>query len=184
MFGDYQYLGYMYGLSGASSRHPCLWCLVTSEEMQLPSCERLHVLRRTLNSIKEDFQRFTDDGMDLKRAKLFNNCIDEVFFDIDLSQVCCPGLHLTLGIVLKFFNMMESYAVSCDIDIALITRDASVKLDASFDELIRRIGVLKGELQELETSYTTLQDERNWIIISTEERDRAKVNFSHISKRF
>ena len=173
MFGDYQYLCYMYGLSGASARHSCLWCLVTGDEMQLPPSGRLHVLKRTLDSIKQDFFCFVEDGKNLKRAKLFNNVIDEVFFDIELSQICCPGLHLTLGIVLKMFNMMESYALTCDVEIALLKAKSDDGLftaeDNAFMELIEQVGALKSEMQELESTYTTLQDECNWIVISNAE---------------
>ena len=173
MFGDYQYLCYMYGLSGASAHHSCLWCLVTGDEMQLPPSGRLYVLKRNLDSIKQDFFCFVEDGKNLKRAKLFSNVIDEGFFDIELSQICCPGLHLTLGIVLKMFNMMESYALTCDVEIALLNAISDNGLftaeDNAFMELIEQVGALKSEMQELESTYTTLQDECNWIVISNAE---------------
>ena len=109
----------------------------------------------------------------MKRAKLFNNVIDEVFFDIELSQICCPGLHLTLGIVLKMFNMMESYALTCDVEIALLKAKSDDGLftaaDNAFMELIEQVGALKSEMQELESTYTILQDECNWIVISNAE---------------
>ena len=120
MFGDYQYLCFMYGISGASGRHCCIWCLTTAEEMQVPLSERKDIVTyRTLDNIKEDHCRFVSDGKNINRAKLFNNVIDEIFFKIPLSQICCPGLHITLGIVLKIFNILEAYAISCDIDIAV-----------------------------------------------------------------
>ena len=31
MFGDYSFLATLYGLSGAASKHPCLWCHKSSD---------------------------------------------------------------------------------------------------------------------------------------------------------
>ena len=42
-----------------------------------------------LDSMLLDHQRFMEKGRgDLKKAKLFNNCIEYPFFNIPLSQVC------------------------------------------------------------------------------------------------
>ena len=70
MFGDYQYLCYMYGLSGASARHSCLWCLVTGDEMQLPPSGRLYVLKRTLDSIKQDFFLFCRRWQEFEKSQI------------------------------------------------------------------------------------------------------------------
>ena len=145
MFGDCQYLCYMFGLSRSSARHSCLWCLATAEEIQLASADRDHVMKRTLQLMKDDYKLFLSDGKILKRAKFFNNVIDDVFFDIPLTQVCCPGLHITLGIVLKIFNMMETYAFSRDVEIALIKSQSNEMLqdDHSFTDLVQKVAVLK-----------------------------------------
>ena len=43
-FSDYAFLAEMYGLTGATGHHPCLWCTVTIKDMQLApkdnSCNR------------------------------------------------------------------------------------------------------------------------------------------------
>ena len=36
LFGDYEYLCSMYGITGANGKHPCLFCTITSSDMQLP----------------------------------------------------------------------------------------------------------------------------------------------------
>ena len=170
MFGDYQYLGYMYGLSGSSARHSCLWCVSTSEENQLPP--RSDMQPRTLETIKADFERFVMDGRNVKNAKFFNNVIDEVFFDIPVSQACIPGLHLTLGIVLKIFVLLEAFALSCDIELACKKAENAETYDdadSSFMEWIEHISKLKSEVLEIEAAFASVQDERNWAAISQDE---------------
>ncbi|XP_070546861.1 uncharacterized protein [Ptychodera flava] len=54
--GDYLYLAMMYGLSGASGKYFCLWCLVTSTEAALPP-EQQDIQPRTLEQIKEDHRK-------------------------------------------------------------------------------------------------------------------------------
>ena len=102
---------------------PCLWCLITLEELAIPLTIRGPCIRRTLASIVADHNRFLLSGGNLKNAKNFNNCIDEPFFNIELSQVdvnndmisyrcsdmhlrimqvCLPGLHITLGVFKGF----------------------------------------------------------------------------------
>ena len=90
MFGDYDFLCQMYGLSGASGKHPCLWCTVTSEEMQLPPAQRTAAaIERTLESMKNDLATFRGRYKgNLKNAMNANNVIDEPFFNIPLDQVC------------------------------------------------------------------------------------------------
>ena len=70
-----------------SGRHFCLYCLTTSDKLQLqPSIESLDL--RTIDSILHDHCRFMQCGGDRRRAKEFNNVIHEPFFkSIPLSQV-------------------------------------------------------------------------------------------------
>ena len=35
LFGDYDFLCAMYGLSGTSGRHPCLWCEISSDMLKI-----------------------------------------------------------------------------------------------------------------------------------------------------
>ena len=55
LFGDYEFLANMYGISGASGRHPCLWCHITSDMMKVPisMCASTNFLLRTLDSLKK-----------------------------------------------------------------------------------------------------------------------------------
>ena len=89
MFGDYDFLGMIYGISGASGKHPCLWCTATTEDIRLhPAKRKEQSSLRTLDTIKEDLKKFrTTFKSNLARAKDANNVIDEPMFDIPLDQV-------------------------------------------------------------------------------------------------
>jgi len=45
------------------------------------------------------------------------NVIQERFFDIPLTQVCIPGLHINLGIIFKFVKEMEATSKKLDFKI-------------------------------------------------------------------
>lgn len=70
-------------------RHCCLWCEISSDSLKEPRAQRdaLKFPHRSLERIKADHRRYIADGGDIKKAKFFNNVINENFFDIDLEQV-------------------------------------------------------------------------------------------------
>ena len=102
--GDYEFLTRMFGLSGASGtkntptvftsvtgmsipsgRHCCLWCLARSDQLKNPPSS---FTPRTTDTIISDHHRFVAAGANLKRAKEFNNTIDEPFFrELPIDQV-------------------------------------------------------------------------------------------------
>ena len=101
--GDYEFLCYMYGLSGAtgtysqtsleikfekcsSGRHRCLWCLIASNSLITPRQQHGRHTPRTLQGIQADYARFFASGGELKNAKHYNT-IGSHFLDIDLDQV-------------------------------------------------------------------------------------------------
>ena len=55
--------------------------------MQSPCNERGKHTARDLTSLTSDLKRFRDDGGNIKRAKLFNNVIDDPMFNVPLDQV-------------------------------------------------------------------------------------------------
>ena len=77
----------VYGLSGASGRHPCLWCLIKSSEMKIPLSSRGRSITWTVEGILDDHDRFVNAGGDPKKVKEYNNCLSRPFFSIPLSQV-------------------------------------------------------------------------------------------------
>ena len=95
LFGDYEFLANMYGISGAGGRHPCLWCHITSDMMKVPISMRLNQFPlRTLDSLKKNLNDYHQIyNSDLKYAKNVFNVINDVLCDVPLEQVCLPGLH-------------------------------------------------------------------------------------------
>ncbi|XP_065654588.1 uncharacterized protein LOC124812501 [Hydra vulgaris] len=87
IFGDYVFLCAIYSITGATGRHCCLFCEITSSEMQLNIEARTRpILLRTLATLKSDYEQFKNDGGNIKHAKNFNNVIDEPLFDIPIEQ--------------------------------------------------------------------------------------------------
>ena len=68
-------------------RHNCLWCTIRNTELRIPLHVHGRSPARSVESIQNDYQRFVDDGSQLRRAKEFNNAIGEPFFSIPLDQV-------------------------------------------------------------------------------------------------
>ena len=154
MFGDYAFLCYMYGLSGANAVYPCLWCLCSKEEMQISSFLRETSEKRTLENLKEHYIQFCIKGVKKGLAKTVYNVIDIPFFNIPIDQVCIPGVHLTLGIYLKMFNMFEAFCLDVDMKIGVDV------------EQIKAIKVLQNELDDLHGRRDSLQEELNWFLVS------------------
>eukprot|EP00731_Ephydatia_muelleri_P002046 Em0001g2046a len=137
-------------VGGDKGRHCCLYCLTTSDELHLqPSIESLDL--RTIDSILHDHRRFMQCGGDRRKAKEFNNVIHEPFFkSIPLSQVCPPGLHITLGIFLKLFVLMEDHKYSmpethCGDSYKQYCSDVKMK-----QEVMEKLHIVKENIQMLE----------------------------------
>uniref|UniRef100_A0A1X7UZU3 Uncharacterized protein n=1 Tax=Amphimedon queenslandica TaxID=400682 RepID=A0A1X7UZU3_AMPQE len=88
MFGDYEFRN-LYGLSGASGRHCCLWCTIPSDKLKIDKATRHSentIAPRSLTSLSQKYQEFVTAGFNLKRAKFFNSVIGKAFFNIPISQ--------------------------------------------------------------------------------------------------
>ncbi|KAL5470750.1 hypothetical protein EMCRGX_G028763 [Ephydatia muelleri] len=62
-------------------------------------------------------------GVGKKQAQHFYNCISEPIFNIPISQVCPPGLHITLGIFTKIYGLLEDECHTLDLELALHSRE-------------------------------------------------------------
>ena len=111
LFGDYEFLCTIYGLSGASGRHPCLWCHITKDKLAVPLSERVNMFTpRSLESLKNDHRNFVYTyNSNLAKTKLANNVISSVFFDIPLENICIPGLHNSRSI----YEIIERIGAFC-----------------------------------------------------------------------
>ena len=116
-----EFLCAMYGLSGASVRHPCLWWEISSDMLKVKLLDRVEKYPlRTLEALDKNLYTFKNNSnSNLKKAKFCFNGIGNRFFNIPLSQVCIPGLHITLGVVVKFVKMFELFAIGVDFKIGL-----------------------------------------------------------------
>eukprot|EP00731_Ephydatia_muelleri_P022828 Em0015g411a len=64
----------------------CLFCLITLDQLGMSVDRRGSCVPCSLDSIILDHQSFIEAGGNLKRAKWYNNCIHDSFFNIPLSQ--------------------------------------------------------------------------------------------------
>ena len=95
VFGDYAFLCNIYGLSGAKGRYPCLWCLITQVEIQRVLQDPVE--DRTLNSIRNNYNKYVEKGDNLANAKFCYNCIRSPLMNIDIENVVPMYLHILLG---------------------------------------------------------------------------------------
>ena len=105
--GDYDFLLKLYGISGAQSFHPCLWCEASKEQTQKSPREQPVLAERTLKIIKSDLRKYKRAGSKKKTAKAYNNMVLSPIWDIELTHVAPPYLHLLLGIVKKHHDILE-----------------------------------------------------------------------------
>lgn len=118
MFGDYDFLGNVYGLSGAAGTYPCLWCYTNKSNMQKSHKGQPHIQNRYRRGIKRDYRAYKRDGKDKKKAAKHHNVIRGPVFQIELDHVCPPYLHIVLGIVKKHHSLLEDKCHELDEKIA------------------------------------------------------------------
>ncbi|XP_065675300.1 uncharacterized protein LOC136091551 [Hydra vulgaris] len=135
IFGDYKFLCALYGISGASGRHCCLFCYATANDMK---CIDPEMKYRTLEDLCLDHKRFMKNGGLKSIAKNFNNVISEPILKIPLDQVSLPSLHMALGIYLNFFNMFEEEVHQLDIMMAAEPLKSSIKCSEEYDVFINK----------------------------------------------
>ena len=97
-----------------------LWCEIPPVALTVPDSKREDIYQfRTLDTLKENQLTFVNKyNSNLQHAKDAFNVIDKPFFNIELDQVCVPGLHLTLGVYFKRFNYFELLCKDVDMQIS------------------------------------------------------------------
>ena len=85
-------------------------------------------------------------------------------------QVCIPGLHVTLGIFLKLFNLFEDYCHQLDIEIAANKEQSNTEIeDSNFGDHVKTLTQLrakKSTQKDIEHTLELTMDEVNWFVIS------------------
>ncbi len=166
--GDYSGLTTFYGLSGASGLYFCLFCLCSSRDRHLQPSDRDNnsspSAPRTVESIQYYHQCFVNAGSNLAKAKEFYNCINAPLFTIPIYRVCPPVLHLSLGIYLKLFKLLEDACASLDFLIFKARTDTDTGINngsvnaAIYKSRHQAIVSVQDQLYELEEEASMVSD--------------------------
>ena len=118
VFGDYDFLCNIYGLSGANGTYPCLWCYANKTAIQKSHKSQPHTLHRQGKGLKRDYNAFKREGSNNQKAAKHHNVVRSPVFHIELDHVCPPYLHIVLGIVKKHHSLLEQKCHKIDEHIA------------------------------------------------------------------
>lgn len=98
------------GIMSHSSNYPCTWCYAAKNEMHI--CGDY----RTIQNVKENYQKWRNAGAVKADAKNFKNCIHPPIFTDEkedrslLEIITPPELHLMLGVVNTLYNhLLEKF---------------------------------------------------------------------------
>ncbi len=137
LFGDYEFLCKILGHMGPNSSFPCLWCYMKLDQLRNPGgqphCPKIKDAQghwvsrddwpadRTVADMQRDIQenkrRSGEVTKDLKaNSKQFHSIYGEPILPVmcSMDQVVPPFLHIMLGLVQRFFNMLELVCKSID----------------------------------------------------------------------
>ena len=159
LFGDYDFLLKMYGISGAQSTHPCLWCKASKTQTQKAPVEQPTVPVRSLQNIKSDHMKYHKAGSKKQTAKAYNNVTLAPVWDIELQHVAPPYLHLLLGITKKHHLLLEKECHTLDEEIAkaLAKEDSPVDENTDFGKFVLNLRLIhkkEAEMDRLERRGT------------------------------
>jgi hypothetical protein len=179
--GDYEVLCRMYGLSGASGRHCCLWCEISSDQLRTPLHTCGYSLPRTLDTLKRDHQQFLQSGGNIKHAKNFNNVIQPHMWDIQTDQICLPALHISLGIFYRLYTLLEQAAHQLDLQLAQ-ERSGGELGGETFGEYSQKIEKLHQLTEERDAhvqAIAALEElvPRMALTATSEDSARAQINY-------
>ena len=154
--------------------------------VSVPPSEREAIFEsRTLGSLEKNLEEFQNvHQSNIKKAKFVKNVNDKRFFNVPLTQVCLPGLHITLGVVFKFVQLYEILARDLDFRIAAEIAKANLSIsDAESDELVeayKKVVDIEHVLIKLEETRVNIVDEMNWASIVSSAFD--EENYTSVLK--
>eukprot|EP00731_Ephydatia_muelleri_P005220 Em0002g1396a len=144
MCGDFEFLTRMYGLSSTTGNaiHYDPWS----------------ALKRATSIA----------GGKRKKVKNYMNCVTEPIFDIPIDQVCLPGLHITQGIFVKIFDLLEDACHQLDLQLAYTYTEESSSSSSftKYAEELHKLEVAKAKLAEAQDAMVTLEEAITYIVIA------------------
>ena len=177
IFGDYAFLCNLYGLSGSAGIHFCLWCHINRNDMQRPLSDRGKAQKRTHKTIVEDNKRFQREGRGNKQqASHYNNAIHAPLWNVRVSHVCPPYLHLLLGIVKKHHDMLEEDCHIIDKAIAVEMAEQEIDPPANtlFDKHVKKLRQVRRLTEEQKKKVRELEFERKDRTLEAHQRKEVK----------
>ena len=109
--GDFKLLNEVYGLMGATSKHPCLYC---TSEFQALRAET----PRTLGNMRKDNDLWKSSHGSKNTCKLFNNVLNRPLFQSmsdetpPLRLTPPPSLHIMIGIFNAIWKKWRIYLIN------------------------------------------------------------------------
>ena len=163
--GDYHFLADIHGISGSSGTHPCLWCLQTKKETQIPRDPECLPKPRTNQNMKDDYTLFSTAGkLNLSQAKQFNNVIRSPMLPLSVTHTAVPYLHILLGVVKKHHQLLEQHCDTIDKQVAADMADLDLCADnlssdfRDYVHFLRKIEQLEERKRLQETKLVFLEE--------------------------
>ncbi len=190
LFGDYDFLTKLYGLSGAQGTYPCLWCLTPKTYMAKKDTP--DAIPRLLSTMKRDHRRFKKYGHGIKKnVSRFHNSLHRPLLDIETSRVAPPYLHILLGIVLKHHRLLEEAVHQLDIELIKQPEEEMRGVSQSFHDFGKnwpRAEEIKERIQFFQACIIMADSQQEEINnfqekISSLEDDLADLQFESVTPR-
>ncbi|KAL5475984.1 hypothetical protein EMCRGX_G025876 [Ephydatia muelleri] len=111
-------------------------------------------------------------------AQKFLNSISLPIFNIPVSQVCPPGLHITLGIFTKLFHLLEAACHQLDLELALHITDFTGPSSSfsKYSQELQNLSFLQAELEKAQQSHEELQNMATYMALVNGEKSPLAVN--------
>lgn len=154
LYGDYDFLCKLYGISGACGTYCCIWCYTATKDIQNINNDACTVKKRKLSTIKRFVHLFQTTGKGKKnKAAEYFNCIKIPIMNFPLTNVCPPYLHILLGVVKRHHVLLEIECNKLDTTIAWHIARSNRELDEgpfnNFVQALRQIVVLQEERKQI-----------------------------------
>ena len=92
-------------------------------------------------------------------------------------QVCPPGLHITLGIFTKIFELLEDECHTLDMELALYSREDAHFTFSTYSEALQKLRMLQAELEQTQKTYDALQQMATYASLVIGEKDPVTMDF-------